>query len=97
MKLWPLLAFLAFTGCSVQQNSVLNSFGTAEGFNCSHVSTRDAEATTITTLCRDELNGGKVVLANASVVPNAAWSDLLSAVTEVGMGVITPILAGLAL
>jgi hypothetical protein len=87
-----LTAFL-LSSCAIQQNSVLNSFGTADGFNCDHVSTRDVEVTTVVTLCRDTWDSDKVVLASANTTANATLSSILSAIGDIGMAVVLPLVA----
>lgn len=83
-------------GCaSVQQNSVLNNFKTSDGFTCDHISTRDAETITIVTLCRDERDDGKVVVASSNTVSSVAFADILQWMGNLGMGVVTPLLIGL--
>ncbi len=93
-----LAAVLALSGllsaCSVQQNSIVNTFA-SDGFTCTHASTRDAEVTTVVTLCRDDRDSGKVALANASTVPSAAWTDIVSALVNAGVLVAAPILVAL--
>ncbi len=94
----PVLAAAFFVGCSgVQDSTIIRSYGNSLGINCDIAETIDPKVVTIVAACRDEWDGGKLVVSSASTQPNATFTDFFNLVAEFGMGVVTPIVAGLAL
>ena len=89
------LLLLLFSGCTVQQNSIIHSFGTEEGFNCSHVVTHDVAGDTVVVLCRDMEDHGKVVIASSQSFQSLTFSAVLGYLGAVGMAVVTPLIVAL--
>lgn len=98
MRLALLAAALLLSGCSgVQDSTIIRSYGTSLGINCDIAETIDPKVITVVAACRDEWDGGKLVVASASTQSNATFADFFNILAEFGMGVVTPIVAGLAL